>query len=293
MRHKSRLAASLTVAGVLLTGASIPARAQNINAVMPVAEEQIVRQAAFTLWWPAYEQLVREFVHNTPADAGRAALPEPRPDDFYQEIEIVGRVQHPPIGQITLYSVTTDGDVFQGLFVVNGSRAWPLVNRVDPASFRQDFTEGYVDAVNALLEREDVRAETPQQALALARFMVEVFYNFNYRYQPGSVDSLTFAELNLVRVLQSTDEIPQGVRRFDPDKGNALLYGKIPERVRGTVTPPRVQTAGEGEYVVTFYTWHPVVGELKRWEVTIAGSQFTGLKDQTIEKWSSYTVENF
>ena len=277
----------------LVLGASIPARAQHINAVVPAAEEQLVRQAAFTLWWPAYEQLMRQFVHNTPPDAGRIALPDPRPDNFYREIEIVGRVLHSPIGGVALYSVTTDGDLFQGLFVVNRSRAWPLVNRVDPASFNQELSTAYVDAVNALLEREEVRTDTPEGALALARFMVEVFYNFDYRFLPGSVDSLTFAELNLVRVLQSTEEIPQGVRRFDPEKGNALLYGKIPERVRGTVTPPRVQAAGAGEYVVTFYTWHPVVGELKRWEIRLSGGHFAGLKDQTIEKWSSYTVENF
>lgn len=287
MSHRPWLVAAL------LVGATIPAQAQQITSVVSVAEERIVRQAAFTLWWPPYERLMREFVQNTPADAGRIALPEASPDDFFEEIEIVGKVLHPGIGNVVLYSVTTEGDLFQGLFVVNQSRAWPLVNRVDPVAFRQELTNAYVDAVNALLEREGVRADTAEDALSLARFMIEVFYNFDYRYMPGSVDSLTFAELNLVRVLQSTDEIPQGIRRFDPEKGNALLYGKIPERVRGTVTPPRVQTAGTGEFVVSFYTWHPVVGELKRWEVRLDEGRFTGLKDQTIEKWSSYTVENF
>lgn len=276
-----------------LLGASIPARAQQINTVLPVAEEHVVRQAAFTLWWPPYEQLMREFIRNTPPDAGRNALPEQRPADFFREIEIVGRVIHSPVGQVALYSVTTEGDLFQGLFVVSENRAWPLVNRVDQASFRMELSNAYVETMNALLERESVRISTPEEALALARFVVEMFYNFNYRYLPGSVDSLTFAELNLVRVLQSTEEIPQGVRRFDPDKGDALLYGRIPERVRGTVTPPRVQSLATGEYLVTFYTWHPGVGELKRWEIRMNEGQFTGLKDQTIEKWSSYTVENF
>jgi hypothetical protein len=287
MTHRSWLVAALVL------GASIPARAQQIGTVVPVAEERLVRQAAFTLWWPEYERLIREFKQHTPSENGGMGLPEPRPDDFYNDIQILGRVLNPPLGQVALYGVTTEGDLFQGLFVVRQNRAWPLVNRVDPASFRQDFTNTYVDAVNALLERGEVRTESPQAALSLARFMVEVFYNFDYRYMPGSVDSLTFAELNLVRVLQSTDEIPQGVRRFDPDNGNALLYGKIPERVQGTVTPPRVQTGAEGEYVVTFYTWHPIVGELKRWEIRLSDGRFTALKDQTIEKWSSYTVENF
>ena len=281
------------ILAALLVGVSVPARAQQINSVMPAADERVVRQAAFTLWWPSYEGLLRQLLHSTPPGAGNIALPAPSPDDFFREIQIVGRVLHPGIGQVTLYSVTTEGDLFQGLFVVSDSRAWPLVNRVDPASFRQELSNAYVDAVNALLQREDVRVENAAAALSLARFMVEVFYNFDYRYQPGSVDSLTFAELNLVRVLQSTDEIPQGVRRFDPEKGDALLYGKIPERVRGTVTPPRVQSVDGGEYLVTFYTWHPVVGELKRWEVRLDGAQFTALKDQTIEKWSSYTVESF
>ncbi len=287
MRHRSWLTTALLLA------AAVPAAGQQISTVVPVAEERAVRQAAFTLWWPSYEGLLRQLLHNTPPEAGNIALPEPSPDAFYREIEIVGRVVNSGIGQVTLYSVTTEGDLFQGLFVVSDSRAWPLVNRVDPASFRQELSNTYVDAVNALLEREQVRVNAPEEALALARFMVEVFYNFDYRYLPGSVDSLTFAELNRVRILQSTDEIPQGVRRFDPDKGDALLYGKIPERVVGTVTPPRVQTTGPGSYIVTFYTWHPVVGELKRWEIKVEDSQFTALKDQTIEKWSSYTVESF
>jgi hypothetical protein len=120
-----------------------------------------------------------------------------------------------------------------------------------------------------------------------------VFYNFDYRYVPGSVDSLTFAELNLVRVLNSTDEIPQGLRRFDAQNGEALLYGKIPEQVRGLVTPPRVQSEGPGDYLISLYSWHPQVGELKRWEVRFSNRQFVSLKDQTVEKWISFTVENF
>jgi hypothetical protein len=291
MRNRFWLVAALAV--VLSGGASNPARAQQISSVVPAAEERLVRQAAFTMWWPAYEGLLRQLLHNTPPEAGNIAIAQPSPDDFFREIEIVGRVIHSGIGQVTLYSVTTEGDLFQGLFVVSDSRAWPLVNRVDPVSFRQELSNAYVDAVNALLERENVRVETAESALSMARFMVEVFYNFDYRYQPGGVDSLTFAELNLMRVLQSTDEIPQGVRRFDPEKGDALLYGKIPERVRGMVTPPRVQTVDDDAYVVSFYTWHPVTGELKRWEIRLEDSQFTGLKDQTIEKWSSYTVESF
>ena len=288
MPHRSTLALGLLFALAVPT-----AHAQRISTVTPAAEEQLVRQAAFTLWWPDYEQLMREFLRNTPADAGRIALPEPSPDDFYREIEIIGRVLHPALGRVSLYSVTTEGDLFQALFVVNESdRAWPLVNRVDPVSFRQDFANTYVDAVNALLAREGVKVTRPQEALALSRFVVEVFYNFDYRYMPGSVDSLTYAELNLVRVLQSTDEIPQGVRRFDPENGNALLYGKIPERVVGTVTPPRVEATDEG-YRVTFYTWHPIVGELKRWEIRLTEEQFTALKDTTVEKWSSFSVENF
>jgi hypothetical protein len=126
----------------------------------------------------------------------------------------------------------------------------------------------------------------------LSRFAVEVFYNFDYRYVPGSVDSLTYAELNLVRVLQSIEEIPQGLRRFDPENGNALLYGKIPERAVGTVTPPRIESGDDG-YRVTFYTWHPIVGELKRWEIRLTEEQFTSFKDTTVDKWSSFSVENF
>jgi hypothetical protein len=235
---------------------------------------------------------MREFRRNTPSDAGRIALPEPSPDRFYGEIEILGRVLHPALARVSLYGVTTEGDLFQALFVISGSRAWPLVNRVDPASFRQEFSHSYVDAVNALLAREGVEVRRAEEALSLSRFMVEVFYNFDYRNVPGSVDSLTYAELNLVRVLQSTDEIPQGVRRFDPENGNALLYGKIPERAVGTVTPPRVETGDDG-YRVMFYTWHPIVGELKRWEIRLTEGQFTSFKDTTVEKWSSFSVENF
>lgn len=268
--------------------------AQGVSPVTPAAETQLVRQAAFTLWWPEYERLMRQFIHNTPADAGRIALPEPNPDKFYWEIEILGQVLHPPLGNVALYSVSTEGELFQALFVVSErDRAWPLVNRVDPAAFRQEMNNDYVDAVNALLDREGVAPTSADEALSLARFVVEVFYNFDYRYVFSSVDSLTFAELNLVRVLSSTDEIPQGLRRFDADNGEALLYGKVPERVLGLVTPPRVESDGPGDYLISFYSWHPQVGELKRWEVRFADRQFVSLKDQTVEKWVSFTVENF
>lgn len=270
------------------------ALAQDVSPVTPAAETQIVRQAAFTLWWPEYERLMRQFIHNTPPDAGRIALPEPNPDRFFWEIEILGRVAHPPLGDVALYSVTTEGELFQALFVVSPrDRAWPLINRVDPAEFRQEMSNDYVDAVNALLSREGVTPENAEQALALARFVVEMFFNFDYRYVPSSVDSLTFAELNLVRVLSSTDEIPQGLRRFDAENAEALLYGKIPERVRGIVTPPRVESRGPGDWLISFYSWHPQVGELKRWEVRFADRQFVSLMDQTVEKWVSFTVENF
>jgi hypothetical protein len=278
----------------LAIGGIPAAAAQDLSPVTPAAETQLVRQAAFTLWWPEYERLMRQFRHNTPPDAGRIALPEPSPDRFYWEIEILGQVLHPPLGDVALYSVTTEGELFQALFVVSErDRAWPLINRVDPAAFGQEMNNDYVDAVNALLQRERVAPESAEDALALARFVVEVFYNFDYRYVPSSVDSLTFAELNLVRVLSSTDEIPQGLRRFDADNAEALLYGKIPQRVHGLVTPPRVESETPGDYLISFYSWHPQVGELKRWEVRFADRQFVSLKDETVEKWVSFTVENF
>ncbi|MDX1661298.1 MAG: hypothetical protein R3326_05860 [Gemmatimonadota bacterium] len=268
--------------------------AQGVHTVVPAAETQTVRQAAFTLWWPEFERLMREFRHNTPSDAGRIALPEPSPDGFFREIEILGRIPHPATDAVSLYSVTTEGELFQALFVLgDADRAWPLVNRVDPTAFREEMSHAYVEATNALLERHGVEPASAEEALALARFTVEVFYNFDYRYQPGSVDSLTFAELNRVRVLRSTDDIPQGLRRFDTEKGNALMYGKVPERIRGTVTPPNVQTLGPDDFMVSFYSWHPQSGELKRWEIHLADGQFASLKDQTVEKWVSFTVESF
>lgn len=267
---------------------------QGFTPVTPAAETRLVQQAAFTLWWPEYDRLMRQFLRNTPSDAGRIAIPEPSPEAFYSEIEILGRQRHPALGGVTLYSVTTEGDLFQGLFVLNErDRAWPLINRVDPSAFRPEMNTAYVDAVNALFDRESVRPEDARQALELSRFVVELFYNFDYRYEPSSVDSITYAELNLVRVLRSTDEIPQGLRRFDSDQGDALLYGKIPERVQGTVSPPRVQSLDEDDYRVTFYTWHPVYGELKWWDVHLVEGQFTALQDRTIEKWVSFTVEAF
>jgi len=267
---------------------------QGFTPVTPAAETRLVRQAAFTLWWPEYDRLMRQFITTTPEDAGRIALPEPSPEGFFSEIEILGRRVHPALKDATLYSVTTEGDLFQALFVLNErDRAWPLINRVDPSAFRPEMNATYVEAVNALFDREDVRPLNAEQALDLSRFVIELFYNFDYRYGASSVDSITFAELNLVRVLQSTDEIPQGLRRFDSEKGNALLYGKIPERVQGIVTPPRVQTLDEDDYLVSFYTWHPVYGELKWWEIRLTGGYFASLEDRTVEKWVSFTVETF
>ncbi len=269
-------------------------RAQEVEPVTPAAQTQIVRQAAFTLWWPQYDRLMRQFLRNTPPDAGESELLLPTPSSFYREIEILGRILNPALGQLTLYSVTTEGDLFQALFVVGeSSRAWPLVNRADPVAFQKEMSNAYVDAVNALLDREKVAPASAEEALKLARFVVEVFYNFDYRYTPASVDSLTFAELNLVRVLESIDEIPQGLRRFDSDGGNALLYGKIPDRARNSVTPPRVQREAAGAFDIAFYSWHPQSGELKRWQIRLAGGQFESLKDQTVEKWASFTVEDF
>jgi hypothetical protein len=268
--------------------------AQNVRPVTPVAETMRVRQAAFSLWWPEYERLMREFLRNTPDDAGRIALPSPTPDSFYREIAILGRILNPALGGASLYSVTTEGDLFQALFVVSETdHVWPLINRVDPAAFRQEMTNGYVDAVNALLAREGVSPKSAEEALELARFAVEIFYNFDYRYGPASVDSVTFAELNLVRVLSSIDEIPQGLRRFDSENASGLLFGKIPDRVRGSVTPPRVQKSGPDDYLVSFYSWHPQSGELKRWEIRLAAGQLVSLKDETVEKWASFSVQDF
>lgn len=288
--------ATSTILAGLLTALALPSAtsAQEVSPVVPAAETRTVRQAAFTLWWPEYERLTREFRHNTPSDAGRIALPEPSPERFFREIEILGRIPHPTTDAVTLYSVTTEGDLFQALFVLgDADRAWPLVNRVDPTAFREEMSNPYVEATNALLERHGVAPGTAEEALALARFTIEVFYNFDYRFLPGSVDSLTFAELNRVRVLRSTEDIPQGLRRFDTEKGNALMYGKVPERIQGTVSPPSVRTQRPGDYLVSLYSWHPQSGELKRWEVRLTDGQFTSLKDQTVEKWVSFTVESF
>lgn len=294
-RPKRALPVAPIAALVLVLAGPATLAAQVLQPVTPAAETSQVRQAAFALWWPEYERLMREFLRNTPSDAGRIALPPPTPDSFYREIEILGRILNPALGEVSLYSVTTEGDLFQALVVVSASDwVWPLINRVDPAAFRQEMTNAYVDAINALLSREGVRPVSAESALELARFVVETFYNFDYRYSAASVDSVTFAELNLVRVLRSIDEIPQGLRRFDSEDGNALLYGKIPDRVRGTVTPPRVQPGGgPEEYVISFYSWHPQTGELKRWEIQLAGGQFLSLKDETVEKWASFSVQNF
>src|SRR5688500_6672028 len=240
--------------GLLLAAAVSTAHAQRTSSVTPAAEEQLVRQSAFTLWWPEYDRLMREFLRNTPADAGRIALPAPEPEEFFREIAIVGRIPHPALPDVALYSVTTEGDLFQALFVVSSAdRAWPLVNRADPAAFRQDMPNAYVAATNALLERHGRGPADAEAALTLARFTVEAFYNFDYRYVPSSVDSITFAELNRVRVLESIEDIPQGLRRFDVEKGNALLYGKIPESAEALVTPPRVQAAAPGDFEIRFY----------------------------------------
>ena len=279
---------------LLLVALATPSAAQDVRPVTPAAETLLVRQAAFALWWPHYERLMRNFIHNTPDDAGRIALPEPTPDDFFREIIILGRILNPAVGDVSLYSVTTEGDLYQGLFVVTeNERAWPLVNRMEPGAFNHVMTRGYLDAVNALLDRERVKPTAANEALQLARFVIEAFYNFDYRYTASSVDSITFAELNLVRVLHSIDEIPQGLRRFDAEAGDALLYGRIPDTVRGTVSPPRVQRAGSDDYRVSFYTWHPQIGELKRWEIRLTDGQFVSLVDQTVEKWASFTVQDF
>lgn len=286
----------ITLSLTALAAATLaPATLHGQDAAPPSsAEGEDVRRAAFTLWWPEYERLVRDFLRNTPAEEGRIALPEPDPESFYRDIEILGRIEHPALEDVALYGVTTDGKLYEALFVVGeGTSPWPLVNRVDPEAFHQRMSNAYVEATNALLDRHRAAASSAEEALALARFTVEVFYNFDYRYRPGGVDSTTFAELYRVRVLRSTDDIPQGLRRFDANGGNALLYGKIPERVESLVTPPRVQSRSPEQYLISFYSWHPQLGELKRWEIRMADGRFVSLKDRTVDKWVSFTVESF
>lgn len=290
MSARWRIPLLAAVAAGLL--APVTMRAQEPGPTTSSAEIELVRKAAFALWWPEYERIMREFLRNTPADV--PAPPAPDPDAFYDEIEIVGRIPHPLLEPVSMYSVTTEGDLFEALIVVSGpDRAWPLVNRVDPDAFRQEIGEAYVEATNALLERHGVQPLSAEAALGLARFTIEVFFNFDYRYVPSSIDSITFAELNRVRVLRSAEDIPQGLRRFDADRGNALLYGKIPERVEGLVVPPRVQVRAPGDYLISFYSWHPQIGEVKRWEVRLVDGQFVSLEGRTIEKWVSFTVERF
>lgn len=285
---------ALPLSVLLALALSGPSAAQEVRSVTPAAETLLVRQAAFALWWPHYERLMRDFLHNTPDDAGRIALPEPTPDEFFREILILGRILNPALGGLSFYSVTTEGDLYQGLFVVTeNDRAWPLINRVEPGAFNHVMNRDYVDTINALLDRERVKPTSADEALRLSRFVIEAFYNFDYRYTASSVDSLTFAELNVVRVLNSIDEIPQGLRRFDAEDGDALLYGRIPDTVRGTVSPPRVQRVGTDDYRVTFQTWHPQTGELKRWEIRMTDGQLVSLVDHVVEKWPSFTVQDF
>jgi hypothetical protein len=50
---------------------------------------------------------------------------------------------------------------------------------------------------------------------------------------------------------------------------------------------------GADDYRIAFYTWHPQTGELKRWEIRMTGGQFVSLEDRTVEKWPSFTVQDF
>jgi hypothetical protein len=52
-----------------------------------------------------------------------------------------------------------------------------------------------------------------------------------------------------------------------------------------------VSTPERSSWLVQLYTWHPVHGEVKSWNILIRDDQFAFFRDQTVARWKPFHFE--
>ena len=291
LRSRPRRPCRRAAAALVLAALAAPAaRAQEPPATLQV---ELVRQAAFDHWWPKYRRLMETLMRNEEVDSGRLRVPPPSPEDLLREIHVGAPLRNRYIPGYTFYGVHTQGAVFEGLFLMDpASAVRVLVNHDDPEDRKPVLEDAYVDHMNRILERSGVTIDDPEEAVSLTRFFLSTFFNFTVHPAETSVDSTVQNELQRVRVISSTREIPQGRRalRFG-DKRSWLVFQPVPERVAAFVQPPVVEQRGPQAFLVKLHTWHPVRGEVRAWEILLEDDRFAFFRDRAVARWVPYRFE--
>jgi hypothetical protein len=252
-----------------------------------------VRAAAFEHWWPKHQRLMQTLMENQDIDSGRLRVPPPSPEAFRREIHVGSGFSNRYVPGYTFFGVHTQGAVFEGLFLMEPSgEVEVLVNHDDPEDRKPIIEDAYVDHMNRILASAQVAVDEPREAASLTRFFLSTFFNFTVHPEGAAMDSTVQDELQRVRVISSTREIPQGRRPLKLGSRQAyIIFQPVPAAVRGAVTPPVVHRPDRASFLVQLFTWHPVRGEVKSWDVRIENDRFAYFRDQTVGRWKPYRFE--
>ena len=277
---------SVATAGVAMTAAT-----QQRGGQQPAVQR--VQDAAFRHWWPKYERLMQQLIANQDVDSGRLRVPPPSPADLRSEIHVGGGGSNRYLPGYVFYGVHTQGAVFEGLFLLDpAGQVEVLVNHDDPEDRKPVIEDAYVDHMNRILDDADVKVDEPEEAASLARFFLSTFFNFTVHPEEASMDSLVQDELQRVRVISSYREIPQGRRELRFGGRRAwVVFTPVPPPMRTTIKPPVVSTPQDGSYRVQLFTWHPLRGEVKEWDIFLRDDEFVYFRDQTVGQWRPYHFE--
>ncbi|HEY7460872.1 MAG TPA: hypothetical protein VIC59_03220 [Gemmatimonadota bacterium] len=279
---------------LVLACAALPLGALPLGAQVPTAADAAkVDEAAFQHWWPKYEKLMRTLIQNQHAAPGRLKVPPPRPDDLRGELHVGQGFSNPYIPGYTFFGVHTAANVFEGLFLLDPSgNVQVLVNHDNPEDRKPLIEDAYVDRMNRILDDADVSVDDPPEAASLARFFLATFFNFTVHPEDAIGNSVVQDELQRVRVVSSYLEIPQGRRVLQYGaKRTVLVFEAVPPEVRDVIKPPVVSTPERSSWLVQLYTWHPVHGEVKSWNILIRDDQFAFFRDQTVARWKPFHFE--
>jgi len=252
-----------------------------------------VNDAAFQHWWPKYERLMQTLIQNQEAAPGRLRVPAPRPEDLRGELHVGQGFSNPYLPGYTFFGVHTQANVFEGLFLLDPrGEVQVLVNHDNPEDRKPIIEDAYVDKMNRILDDADVAVDDAPEAASLARFFLATFFNFTAHAEDALANAAVQDELQRVRVVSSYLEIPQGRRVLQYGaKRTTLVFEPVPPAVRGTIVPPVVSQPGPDSFRVQLYTWHPLRGEVKSWEILIRDDQFAFFRDQTLARWKPYRFE--
>jgi hypothetical protein len=270
--------------------ATLPLRAQQEPSPEAVAK---VHEAAFQHWWPKYEKLMQTLIQNQHVAPGRLKVPPPRPADLLNELHVGEGFTNPYIPGYTFFGVHTQANVFEGLFLLDPQgNVNVLVNHDNPEDRKPLIEDAYVDKMNRILKSADVAVDDPPEAASLARFFLATFFNFTVHAEDALSNAAVQDELQRVRVISSYLEIPQGRRVLQYGvKRTVLIFEPVPPAVRDVIKPPVVSQPEHHDYLVQLFTWHPVHGEVKSWNILIRDDQFAFFRDQTVAAWRPYHFE--